>query len=784
MKVKTKISTLTLGLVLAAGALIGCNQGGGNPPAPAPKFYVEVTNKDNAKFEVSEFDAEGYEAGKTVTFSITEKDTANWKVTGVEADTVSQITTVSELHYSFVMPSNDVNLTVKTEAVKSYEVVKPEDVAKGKEVAYGLKLGNSQSKVDVDFEIRKNSAETKSMTINLASPKKVTFNEVGTYLIDLYDLDNDKVAVSALEVAVRDIVHGETIDDPLTPAEAKAIAHTLDITYKDGDWVYNPSPLEYYIQGRVDLDPFPDVSEQYHNATFTLEGDFVVHQTQSSTKDLYKSIEPGSLVTVKCHIINYGGKSTAKENGTPETYKNATDKVYPNIEAVVNDAAKYVKFDTKIVNVSCDDVATKTVAAPAKVYPTVLECKATYVSADPAVATVDEDGNVTGVSAGTTTITASYTGCPDATVQVKVVNGPAKDVWETDFAVTPVADIVLPSSGDTTEKYYIIGEITAISSTQYGNGTIVDKAGTECAIYGMYDYKGEKRYDAMDEKPGVGDVVVLYGKFTKYNNKPEIKNAWLMQNNGKVYEDPAATDFELNEETFNLYVGGSAKVEAVAKPDGSAIKGAVSFSSNSEAVTVDNQGNISAVSVTAGATITVTVEGLGSKTCTVVVTEAPADLKVDTIDSDFTGVAKPTGSDYAKYSDWSGKVGAQSGTTYAGNSATATATQNYALQLRWDTSKTDKRAGIWNSASVGKIKSITVTFDSNTSDSRELLVFGLESACTGTADTHITTDSDALVSLTKTSATYTFSSDFSFFALRSKTGAIYITSIQISCLLD
>ena len=776
MKVKTKISALTLALALCGGALVGC----GNKPSPEPTTYHVRCSQDATKYTVMGLEST-YAVGANVSFSVTEVNPEDYKVTGVTSDDVT-VTTVSALNYKFTMPEKDVTLTVTTKAVEKYSVtLSDNDVAVGDEVEFTLKLGATQKMV----RISAHEGETKEATY---VDDKVTFLAEGTYHLDVFDVDSNKMAISDYQVAVRKIEHGETIDDPLTPAEALDIAHGLDITYTEGGvWTNNPSKLEYYIQGRVDLDPMPVIeTSKYHNASFTMEGAFEVFQTQSTTKDLYAKIEPGSLVTVKTHIMNFGKKTTPKAEGTAETFKDKDNKIFPNIEVVVNDAAKYVKFDSKMVSVSVDDAATHTANVHAAVYPTVLEKTATYESLDPSIATVTSEGLVTAVSVGTTKIKASYEGCPDAFIDVSSVSGPAVDVWDTEFEVTPVADIVLPDSGDTADKYYIIGEIKEITSTQYGNGTIVDKAGTECAIYGMYDYKGEKRYDSMDAemKPAVGDVVVLLGKFTKYNGKPEIKNAWLQQKNGTVYSDPVATDFELSQTSLNLYEGGApVTLTAVGKPDGSVIKGAISWSSNNEAVVKVSDAGVVTIMGKGTATITCTVTDLGSKTCAVSVTEAPTNLKTDLINADFTGVPKPEGTAYAKYTDWSGKVATQSGTTYAGNSATAQAAQNYSLQLRWDTKDTAKRAGIWNTASVGKVKTISIDFDENTADSREILVFGLASACSGTADTNITTDASALGSITKTSTSLTITGDYSYFALRSKTGAIYITSISVTWLV-
>ena len=91
------------------------------------------------------------------------------------------------------------------------------------------------------------------------------------------------------------------------------------------------------------------------------------------------------------------------------------------------------------------------------------------------------------------------------------------------------------TSGESADKYLVIGYVDEVASTQYGNMYIVDAEGNRLYVYGTYSFDGSARYDAMAVKPVAGDVVVLYGAMTSYKSSPQMKNGWVMQINDTVY---------------------------------------------------------------------------------------------------------------------------------------------------------------------------------------------------------------------------------------------------------
>ena len=87
----------------------------------------------------------------------------------------------------------------------------------------------------------------------------------------------------------------------------------------------------------------------------------------------------------------------------------------------------------------------------------------------------------------------------------------------------------------------------------------------------------------------------------------------------------------------------------------------------------------------------------------------------DVLTRDLTGV---TGN---SYTDWSGKT-VSSNAVYAGQSAGS----NESIQLR----SKNNNSGIVTTASGGTVKSISVTWNSNTQDGRKLNIYGSNTAYT------------------------------------------------------
>ena len=152
-------------------------------------------------------------------------------------------------------------------------------------------------------------------------------------------------------------------------------------------------------------------------------------------------------------------------------------------------------------------------------------------------------------------------------------------------------------------------------------------------------------------------------------------------------------------------------------------------------------------------------------------TTAPSPLgeKTDVINREFTGVESGSTS----YTDWTG-TGA-SGAVYAGNSAG----QHDAVQLR----TTNSNSGIVTTTSGGKVKKITVTWNSNTQNSKKLLVYGKDTPYSSAEDlysTNASTKGTSLGEIVYGTTELEISETYKYIGVRSNDGAMWIDEIQIT----
>ena len=177
------------------------------------------------------------------------------------------------------------------------------------------------------------------------------------------------------------------------------------------------------------------------------------------------------------------------------------------------------------------------------------------------------------------------------------------------------------------------------------------------------------------------------------------------------------------------------------------------------------------------ATIELSYTGAEPKTVTVkqaaaenVEPEEPEEEMIEVTDvltRTTTGVANTS------YASWSGKT-SNSSAVYAGQSAGG----NSSIQLRSDKSN----SGVITTASGGKVKKVTVTWNSNTASGRTLQVYGKSTAYSAPTDLYSSTTQGTLLGtiVNGTSTELVISGDYTFIGLRSASGAMYLTEIQIT----
>lgn len=142
----------------------------------------------------------------------------------------------------------------------------------------------------------------------------------------------------------------------------------------------------------------------------------------------------------------------------------------------------------------------------------------------------------------------------------------------------------------------------------------------------------------------------------------------------------------------------------------------------------------------------------------------------DVLDVSLTGITTENA-----YTDFSGIVGT-SGAVYAGQCARYANYSESAIQLRSNKSN----SGFITTASGGKVKSITVQWNSNTQAGRTLNVYGKNSAYSAATDLFDDNSGTLLGTIVyNTSNSLTITGDYEYIGFRSSSGALFLNSVSI-----
>ena len=224
--------------------------------------------------------------------------------------------------------------------------------------------------------------------------------------------------------------------------------------------------------------------------------------------------------------------------------------------------------------------------------------KVTWSSDNESVATVDNSGNVTAKAAGTATITVTTEdGAKTATCKVTVNAPQTKPVTRVSLNK---AELALVMNG--TEKLTATVEpsdATNQNVTWESNKTDVATVEQDGTVKAVGTGEATIKVTAQDGSGQYAECKVTVSAPTK-----------------------PVTNVSLNKTELKLAVSDTEKLTATVEPSDATNQSVTWESSNTEAATVDQQGNVTAVSADKGtAVITVkTVEGNHQATCTVTVT--------------------------------------------------------------------------------------------------------------------------------------------------------------------
>lgn len=170
------------------------------------------------------------------------------------------------------------------------------------------------------------------------------------------------------------------------------------------------------------------------------------------------------------------------------------------------------------------------------------------------------------------------------------------------------------------------------------------------------------------------------------------------------------------------------------------------------------------------ATLTVSCSGVSDITLTINQNGKNAIVQ-DVLTKALIGVS---GSGYDTWTDKTYPNG--SGAVYAGCSSGRGEAYN-CIQLK----SADKISGIVSTTSGGKVKTISVIWDDYTTSGRTLNVYGKNSAYTSASDLYDSSKQGTLLGtiVYGTSTELTITGDYEFVGLRSNSGAMYLTEIEI-----
>jgi uncharacterized repeat protein (TIGR02543 family) len=148
-----------------------------------------------------------------------------------------------------------------------------------------------------------------------------------------------------------------------------------------------------------------------------------------------------------------------------------------------------------------------------------------------------------------------YKNANSSIITIEMINGKIVDedgvIVLTSIPIITAIGENLEANAQTTEEYYVRGRITSIDSTTYGNVYIENEKGQTLYIYGIYDSTGTIRYDSLENKPQVGDVIILQGVIKKYKNA----NSGIItieMINGKIVDENEAIQ-NLSSFAFDYY---------------------------------------------------------------------------------------------------------------------------------------------------------------------------------------------------------------------------------------
>ena len=617
MKLKTKISALTVALAMGVVALAGCknNKGGNNPPAPpAPVTYYVTVNQGS--WTVNGINEEGYYAGDNVSFTVAPGEER--EIVSVVADRDIGTLTPDEGQYSFRMPENNVRVTVTDKAIKRYALsLSGELKVDAADVEASLVYGSDPI---TDFTLSTlEGGDNVSITGHTVHAVAAGNTTLVAFVNDQQVATLD-VTVQASEImAIKDALDAAIEEAPCNGKGGNNSKKTTSSYTIAGEIVYKSKWNEGTTSG-FDLDVIIDDGTE---ATI-----LIVHSNKSTLAEAeaQAEYEVGDSIKTTCKFTNYYGLLEGISTGSDDTHQYS---LYPDnlIKIEKTYEQKYLQ-KAAMTGAQLDSYATTAAANQSASAHAYTDIK--YVTL--ADVTFDEDRDMDG---------------PDKDVEVGgfvlagsqyAINAAEKSTIEIDQVDGHVSTLEGLLTGVNTN--YKTTKMYAFSQTPKAVESITFADGASKTIFLNNPYQleyttsPEGSYGVEYWVSGNPDVLSITqdGVITGLLEGDSDVTLFIdgtVQQTISIHvsgEEHACESVELNKESISLVKGASETLVATITPEN--CTDPVSWSSDDETIaTVDEEGKVTAASDKTGtATITITCGEL-SDTCEVTVRQQKiADL--------------------------------------------------------------------------------------------------------------------------------------------------------------
>ncbi len=547
MKRNRKLAIAFASIMLALGALVGCKK----EAEPEPSVY-KVKTEGAVGYVVSGINAEGYEAGAAVKFTInvTDSEKEVYKVKYAVGKPEYEAIAAADGSYSFVMPEHEVKLFAVLRNVDKYNI---------------QLVGDAKYGLTVDAQLRRGTMPVTVYSVEGLEPEKVKIN--GTKVQFLSTGATTLVAkmnsseVARITVNVEATAHGESPLDPLSVDEAitkcKALTPTTDSK--------NPLPSEvaWYVRGVVNKVEENDTS--FGNATLVLfdpeatanVGDTFTAYRCSFASDFDRSqIDLGSVITLNSKLLHYktSTKTVYETNGNKESPSTLVSINNDQVQFIDTDPARGIKKGDSI------DLRIEGKPSIADFDPSKIE----YEFGDTSIARLF-NGHIRGMAVGTTTVKVIYdrdglnlsSDNIELTVGTDEVHGQTADDPISGAEAVTICN-GLASGGVTKAYYYVEDYVTKVTENNpaFSNAT--------CYIAGGFYVYRSAFADGFDrDNVCVGSKITVRATLKNYNGTAENDDCAFVKADVSVAKGVYLHE---NLRALRLQVGKSSTPDAYVQP--------------------------------------------------------------------------------------------------------------------------------------------------------------------------------------------------------------------------